>query len=113
GTHAPQSMHSSGWMYNILLASNVASSLRGWMQSTGHTSTQAVSLVPTQGSQMMYATLQPLLDGGFSKRTHEYNSAGLARRTPASPPFFPSGAGVTRFGTRRGASLQPEAVRIP
>src|SRR5262245_59425238 len=27
------------------------------MQSTGHTSTHAVSLVPTHGSQMMYATL--------------------------------------------------------
>jgi hypothetical protein len=27
------------------------------MQSTGHTSTQAVSFVPTHGSQMMYATL--------------------------------------------------------
>src|SRR5689334_9353827 len=26
------------------------------MQSTGHTSTHAVSLVPTHGSQMMYAT---------------------------------------------------------
>lgn len=29
------------------------------MQSTGQTSTQAVSFVPTHGSQMMYATLMP------------------------------------------------------
>src|SRR5262245_16474373 len=31
------------------------------MQSTGHTSTQAVSLVPIQGSQMIYAILLILL----------------------------------------------------
>src|SRR2546423_10717132 len=33
------------------------SSFRGWMQSTGHTSTHAVSFVPMHGSQMMYAIL--------------------------------------------------------
>jgi hypothetical protein len=27
--------------------------LRGWMQSTGQTSTQALSFVPMHGSQMM------------------------------------------------------------
>src|SRR5215510_7541162 len=52
GTHAPQSMHSSGWMYSIVASANSASSLRGWMQSTGHTSTQAVSLVSMHGSVM-------------------------------------------------------------
>src|SRR5262245_48284836 len=57
GTHAPQSMHSSGWMYSICAVSNVASSFRGWIQSTGQTSTHAVSFVPTQGSQMIYATV--------------------------------------------------------
>ena len=57
GTHAPQSMHSSGWMYSISAAANSASSFRGWMQSTGQTSTHAVSFVPTQGSQMIYATV--------------------------------------------------------
>src|SRR5688500_4524882 len=31
------------------------------MQSTGQTSTQAVSLVPTHGSQMIYATIAPVL----------------------------------------------------
>ena len=36
-------------------AAKVGSSLRGWMQSTGQTSTHAVSFVPTHGSQMMYA----------------------------------------------------------
>ena len=29
----------------------------GWMQSTGQASTQAVSLVPIQGSAIMYATV--------------------------------------------------------
>src|SRR4029434_5703893 len=57
GTHAPQSMHSSGWMYSISAAANVASSFRGWMQSTGQTSTHAVSFVRTQVSQMRYATV--------------------------------------------------------
>src|SRR5690348_16545911 len=50
GTQAPQSMHSVGWMYSCVSAANSGSSLRGWMQSTGQTSTQAVSFVPMQGS---------------------------------------------------------------
>src|SRR4029079_13946779 len=56
GTHAPQSMHSSGWMNNCSTLANAGSSFRGWMQSTGQTSTHAVSLVPMHGSQMIYAT---------------------------------------------------------
>jgi hypothetical protein len=40
-------------MYSISAAANSGSSFLGWMQSTGHTSTQALSLVPMQGSQMM------------------------------------------------------------
>src|SRR5580704_18263906 len=50
GTQAPQSMHSTGLMYSIVSVWWVGSSLRGWMQSTGHTSTHAVSLVLMQGS---------------------------------------------------------------
>src|SRR5262245_2986649 len=60
GTQAPQSMHSSGWMYIIVAASYSGSSLRGWMQSTGQTSTQAVSLVSMQGSVMMKGMLASL-----------------------------------------------------
>jgi hypothetical protein len=56
GTHAPQSMHSSGWMNSISADSKSDSSFLGWIQSTGQTSTHAVSLVPTHGSQMIYAT---------------------------------------------------------
>src|SRR5229473_847229 len=50
GTQAPQSMHSVGWMYSCVSASKAGSSLRGWMQSTGQTSTHAVSFVPMHGS---------------------------------------------------------------
>src|SRR5436190_20465361 len=60
GTHAPQSMHSSGWMYSIVACANSGSSLRGWMQSTGQTSTQAVSLVSIHGSVMMKGMLANL-----------------------------------------------------
>src|SRR5215211_266957 len=53
-------MHSSGWIYSIVASANSASSLRGWMQSTGQTSTQAVSLVSIQGSVMMKGMLANL-----------------------------------------------------
>src|SRR5947199_10829014 len=52
GSHAPQSMQASGSMYSIVSPSKLASSFRGWMQSTGQTSTHAVSFVPMQGSAM-------------------------------------------------------------
>src|SRR5580692_5951784 len=70
GTHAPQSMHSAGLMKSCFTPSYSGSSLRGWMQSTGQTSTQAVSFVPMQGSAITYA-IQGLLcwtrTGGFSE----------------------------------------------
>src|SRR5689334_16521223 len=56
-------MHSSGWMYSIVASANSASSLRGWMQSTGHTSTQAVSLVSIHGSVMIKGMLASLRFG--------------------------------------------------
>src|SRR5579859_2403270 len=55
GTQAPQSMHSTGSMYSISAPSNCGSSFLGWMQSTGHASTHAASLVPMQGSAITYA----------------------------------------------------------
>src|SRR6266853_1420782 len=39
----------------MVASAKPASSFRGWMQSTGQTSTHAVSLVPMHGSQMIYA----------------------------------------------------------
>src|ERR1700693_6151016 len=52
GSQAPQSMHSSGSITRIRAAS--------WMQSTGQTSTQDLSLMSIQGSAMMYVTLATL-----------------------------------------------------
>src|SRR3954453_16094155 len=46
GSQAPQSMHSSGSITRIRPAS--------WMQSTGQTSTQDLSLMSMEGSEMMY-----------------------------------------------------------
>src|ERR1700704_6606607 len=53
GSHAPQSMHSSGSMMRMRPAS--------WMQSTGQTSTQERCLMSIQGSAMMYVTAEGLL----------------------------------------------------
>ena len=47
GTHAPQSMHSSGSIHNASTSS--------WKQSTGQTVTQTVFLHPIQGSVTMWA----------------------------------------------------------
>src|SRR5947209_4287590 len=55
GSHAPQSMHSSGSMMRMRSAS--------WMQSTGQTSTQERSLMSMQGSAMMYVTAGLLYRG--------------------------------------------------
>src|SRR5918996_6055705 len=55
GSHAPQSMHSSGSITRIRAAS--------WMQSTGQTSTQERSLMSMQGSAMMYVTVVSLYRG--------------------------------------------------
>src|SRR6266567_4146476 len=48
GSHAPQSMHSSGSITRMRSA--------WWMQSTGQTSTHERSLMSMQGSAMMYVT---------------------------------------------------------
>src|SRR5262245_5434433 len=50
-------MHSSGWIYSMIVCANSGSSFRGWMQSTGQTSTQAVSFVSMHGSVMMNGML--------------------------------------------------------
>src|SRR3954451_1333818 len=53
GSQAPQSMHSSGSITSIRPTS--------WMQSTGQTSMQDLSLRSMQGSAMMYVTKRGLL----------------------------------------------------
>src|SRR5918994_2326899 len=82
GSHAPQSMHSSGSITRIRSAS--------WMQSTGQTSTHERSLMSMQGSAMMYVTAaslyrrRQLLDHGrhlLRQRRFRQNpvEAGLVR----------------------------------
>src|SRR5437016_10167770 len=56
GSHAPQSMHSSGSITSIRAAS--------WMQSTGQTSMHDLSLMSMQGSAMTYVTTRRLLYRG-------------------------------------------------
>ena len=74
-------------------ASNPGSSLRGWMQSTGHTSTQALSFVPMHGSQMIYATPSPTrLDFQRAKYTPEVRVRRIMAGSPAAPARW--GAGV-------------------
>src|SRR3954447_18602518 len=60
GSHAPQSMHSSGSMTRIRSAS--------WMQSTGQTSTHDLSLMSMQGSEMMYVTAPTIPTGSTGRR---------------------------------------------
>src|SRR5712691_6888483 len=71
-------MHSSGWIYRIVVCANSGSSLRGWMQSTGQTSTQAVSFVSMQGSVMMNGIR------GFSVRGVSSAGHAIVRARPAS-----------------------------
>src|SRR5438132_9644323 len=102
GTHAPQSMHSSGWMKSIGDCSNSGSSFLGWMQSTGQTSTHAVSLVPMHGSAMMYMPIVVLLPvtrldscGGV----YRIRGDAFERRANAFSltPFRPRGEDADRF----------------
>src|SRR3954466_3158809 len=57
-------MHSSGSMYSCSTRSYSGSSGVGWMQSTGQTSTQELSLVPMQGSAITYAIGMVLVGDG-------------------------------------------------
>src|SRR3954454_2406156 len=60
GSHAPQSMHSSGSITRMRSAS--------WMQSTGQTSTHDLSLMSMHGSEMMYVTAPTLPRGSVGRR---------------------------------------------
>src|SRR5919205_1496831 len=68
GSHAPQSMHSSGSMTRMRFAS--------WMQSTGQTSTHDLSLMSMQGSAMMYVTRATLAIRSAGRRQFLHELAG-------------------------------------
>src|SRR6186713_119325 len=86
GTQAPQSMHSSGWMYSIEVLAKSGSSLRGWMQSTGHTSTHAVSFVLMHGSVMMKAIWRSLHETGWWLEVGSSREMAPASATNHEPP---------------------------
>src|SRR4051795_8918613 len=69
GSHAPQSMHSSGSITRMRPAS--------WMQSTGQTSTHERSLMSMHGSAMMYVT------GAYSSEGVSSSTTSLARSSSA------------------------------
>ncbi len=52
-------MQVSGSMKSWVAVAKSGSFLVGWMQSTGQTSTQETSLVPMQGSAMMWGMKGP------------------------------------------------------
>jgi hypothetical protein len=89
GTHAPQSIHSTGLMYSCVSASKSASSLRGWMQSTGQTSTQAVSFVPMQSRTPFRVLLE--------REVLERFSPGYCSKTPASIFISPKAGWYKRW----------------
>ena len=61
------------------MASNSGSSLRGWMQSTGHTSTHDVSLVSMHGSVMMNGiSVELSMQGGLTEEEKRTNVIRLA-----------------------------------
>src|SRR6187399_560971 len=93
-THRPQSMQVSGSMKSWVAVSNSGSFLVGWMQSTGQTSTHDVSLVPMQGSAIMWGI------GGRPQPVRAASRTAGADDTPAQTrclrPFLPAAQPVVR-----------------
>src|SRR6266550_6309568 len=83
-------------------AANAGSSFRGWMQSTGQTSTHAVSFVLIHGSQIIYA-IAPITIIGRTMRP--------VRRRAA---LFAAGLAVALGGARAAAAqaLPSEPVTL-
>ena len=78
------------------------------MQSTGQTSTQAVSFVPTQGSQMIYATSSPESSGSSTHTSPRVRALGYLQlqRHSITRRFFAAAAiavACTAVNARQGA----------
>src|SRR4029434_6333429 len=71
-------------MESIDVCSKSGSSLRGWMQSTGQTSTQAESFVPMHGSVMMNGMSVSLQRNGAR---HDEAPALIGREIEQEPEF--------------------------
>src|SRR5262245_55935725 len=82
------------------------------MQSTGQTSTQAVSFVPTQGSAMMYVICSPLSLRAEAEKYYEFNATAqyLKVRVGCPGPDAGAGSAVARGPT---ASLAPDCISYP
>src|SRR5208282_4034108 len=96
GTQAPQSMHSTGTINSCSDSAKPASSFLGWMQSTGQASTQAVSLVPIQGSAITYAIVQ--FSGKVIFSTLIVAQDPARKRQPLSSAFCYAGMVKTGHG---------------
>ncbi len=100
GTQAPQSMHSTGSMYNISSSGNAGASFLGWIQSTGQASTQAVSLVPMHGSAITYVIKSVSLPEMFADLNRTANSSkNAAGGTAFSRVFYASTSSRAALGS--------------
>src|ERR1700693_5928801 len=89
-------------MYRCGSDSNFGSSFRGWMQSTGQTSTHAVSFVPIQGSAITYAieTLLRRVSGAESTQIPsqiQIEKNGLYHHTGHRTSRFPNLKSIARL----------------
>src|SRR5580698_5119905 len=110
GTHAPQSMHSAGLIKSCFTPSWSGSSLRGWIQSTGQTSTQAVSFVPMQGSAITYAIPDLLvLPGNGAPSSHAARPPDICLPVRLEPL---GGRSNGSDCTRHASLSQPRCVQI-
>src|SRR6266571_1374422 len=101
-------------------SSKVGSSFRGWMQSTGQTSTHAVSLVPIQGSAITYAiaTLLPRVSEAQiiakNESPSQIEKIGLYHQTRGRTSRFSSPRNYTTSGScNLNASPGPNLNRRP
>src|ERR1700751_811352 len=90
-SHAPQSMHSSGWMYSIRSPS--------YMQSTGHCSTQLRSMTSTHACVTTYVIALLGFDASCPAREP-------VRRHAAERSAAKCGGGRDPVPQRRGDELK-------
>src|ERR1700722_18002591 len=97
-------MHSTGSMYSISSVAYFSLSFLGWIQSTGHASTQAVSLVPIQGSAITYAIFNFSVRLYFTTLIVAYDPTGWFRSRPQHFAMRETLTGRLRMG--RDSSLR-------
>src|SRR6266567_9126577 len=112
GSHAPQSIHSSGLMNKCSLSSNPCSFWEGWMQSTGQTSTQVASFTPIHGCVMTYVIFPIGLL--FLKDTDSFSSGLRNSSASRESSVTPRWRSLSRIPYRAARSLTgPESLVVP